>query len=272
MATKKLELSARTVEDVTFLRLKGVIDEDNPLASAIKKLEGRTVVIDLADVRRINSCGVRDWVNWLGDLDRAGKQVMLVKCSPTIVNQLNLVNNFVGQAMVKSFFAPYYCAGCDREQLELVQVEDFAGQARPSAPPVRGRGCTQTPCQMAFDDIEESYFAFLPRGGGAVVDPRLVAHINGLSPTIQERIRRLDTVEETSGEATRSSSAQYSPLTVTATGVSLARDSINVLGPAGQPAPPPAPGRSKLTVGLSVAALALAGAIAAYVFLIAGRS
>ncbi len=269
MADKTLALSTRTVEDVTFLKLKGVIDEDNPLAGAIKKLDGRTVVIDLADVRRINSCGVRDWVNWLTDLDRAGKQVLLVRCSPTIVNQLNLVNNFVGRAMVKSFFAPYYCAACDREQLELIQVQDFAGKGRPAAPPVRGRGCTQTPCQMAFDDIEDAYFAFLPGAAGQGMDPRLVEHIASLSPTIQERIKRLDTVEETSSERP-SSGAAYSPLTVTATGVSLARDSLNLAGPPA-PAEAPAAPRSSLTVGLTVAALVLAGAIAVYVFFVAGR-
>lgn len=266
MAKKKLELSTRTVEDVTFLKLKGIIDEDNPLASAVKKLEGRTVVIDLADVKRINSCGVRDWVNWLADLEASGKRVILVKCSPTIVNQLNLVNNFVGHALVKSFFAPYYCARCDVEQLELVQVDDFVGQTRPTPPRVVGRNCQQTQCEMAFDDIEEAYFSFLPRSAGAVADARLGALLGSLSPTIQDRIKRLDTVEESSAD--RGSSSVYNPLTVTATGISIARDSINVDGP---PVLAEAPdGRNKLSSMLVALALVLAGAIAAYV-LLSGR-
>jgi anti-anti-sigma regulatory factor len=266
MAKKKLELSARTVEDVTFLKLKGIVDEDNPLASAVKKLEGRTVVIDMADIKRINSCGVRDWVNWLADLEVAGKRVILVKCSPTIVNQLNLVNNFVGHAVVKSFFAPYYCARCDTEQLELVQVDDFAGQTRPRAPRIVGRGCQQTQCEMAFDDIEEAYFSFLPRSGGAVADVRLGELMGSLSPTIQDRIKRLDTVEESSAD--RGSSAVYNPLTVTSTGISIARDSINMDGP---PIATPAPaGRNKQAMILATVAIALAGAIAAYV-LFSGR-
>jgi anti-anti-sigma regulatory factor len=266
MAKKKLELSTRTVEDVTFLRLKGVIDEDNPLASALKKLEGRTVVIDLADVKRINSCGVRDWVNWLADLRAASKQVILVRCSPTIVNQLNLVNNFVGHAVVKSFFAPYYCSRCDTEQIKLLQVRDFAGQAQPIAPNVLGRGCPDGRCQMEFDDIEESYFSFLPRSAGAVVDARIDTLISNLSPSIQDRIKRLDTVEETSTD--RGSSAVYNPLTVTSTGISIARDSLNLEGPIAQPPPPPP--RNKQSMLLVGVALILAAGVVAYV-LLSGR-
>ena len=71
--SKKFSLGANTVEDVTFLKVSGVVDEDNTLARSLKKIDGRTVVIDLSGVDRINSCGVRDWVNWLNDLDAKGK-------------------------------------------------------------------------------------------------------------------------------------------------------------------------------------------------------
>jgi anti-anti-sigma regulatory factor len=104
----KFFLGSQTVEDVTFLKVSGTIDEDNTLASSLKKIDGHTVVVDLAGVERINSCGVRDWVNWLNDLEGRGKQVVLVRCSPVIVNQVNLVHNFAGRGHVKSFFAPYY--------------------------------------------------------------------------------------------------------------------------------------------------------------------
>ena len=178
---KKFFLGANTVEGVTFLKVSGVIDEDNTLAGSLKKIEGGTVLMDLSEVRRINSCGVRDWVNWLNDLADRNKRVIFLRCSPCIVNQINLVNNFVGQGKVKSFFAPYYCPRCDCEQLELLQVEQFAGMARPTAPGVRGRDCNQATCEMAFDDIEEAYFAFLPRNTGQVVDAALKSHLESLS-------------------------------------------------------------------------------------------
>ena len=105
MSDKKLTIGTNSVEDVVFVKLSGVIDEDNTLARTTKKLTGRTLVLDLAEVKRINSCGVRDWVNWLSDLHAKGKTVILTRCSPCIVTQLNLVNNFVGRAMVRAYYA-----------------------------------------------------------------------------------------------------------------------------------------------------------------------
>lgn len=211
-------LGINTVEDVSFLKVSGTIDEDNTLAGSLKKIEGRTVVIDLSGVERINSCGVRDWVNWLNDLESAGKSAVLVRCSPCIVTQINLVHNFTGRGLVKSFFAPYYCGRCDKEQLKLLQVESFAGNTQPRAPDCRADGCQNVPCELAFDDIDEAYFAFLPRSGGKVLDDKLPKLIDSLSPSIKDRIKRLDTVEQISGEASGApGSAQYSPLTVTST-------------------------------------------------------
>lgn len=267
--SKKFFLGTNTVEDVTFLKVSGVVDEDNTLAGSLKKIDGRTVIVDLSEVTRINSCGVRDWVNWLNDLGARGKRVIFVRCSPCIVNQINLVNNFVGGGMVKSFFAPYYCPRCDLEQMELLQVEAFAGMPQPAAPPVRGGNCNQVTCEMGFDDIEEAYFAFLPRNTGQVVDAELRKHLGSLSPTIQDRIKRLDTMERGEETGRTPISGMYSPLTVTTTGVSLSgRESINVVPNEGaaaaeQPA-------NKLTALLTAAALALIGAIIAYVVFVIG--
>lgn len=266
---KKFSLGANTVEDVTFLKVGGIIDEDNTLAGSLKKIDGRTVVIDLSGVERINSCGVRDWVNWLNDLDARGKSVVLVRCSPCIVNQINLVNNFVGRGMVKSFFAPYFCPTCDIEQQKLLQVEDFAGMDRPRAPEVRGDACQRADCQMEFDDIEEAYFAFLPRSTGQIVDGDLQRLLGQLSPSIRDRIKRLDSVQRQSEGDRTPISGMYSPLTVTRTSLSINRGG----DPSDRPAEtrdatqPQKSRRGLLALGLTLAALALAGGLIAYVFL-----
>lgn len=262
MSGKKFSLAASTTEDVTFLKVRGVVDEDNTLGSSLKRIEGRTVIIDLSEVTRINSCGVRDWVNWLSELDARGTRIILVKCSPCIVNQVNLVNNFVGNGLVKSFYAPYYCARCDVEELVLLQVEAFAEMAQPVAPGVRGQRCTHADCQMIFDDIEAAYFAFLPRNTGATVDAALKETIDSLSPTIKERIRRLDAVERP--DESGPGSSVYSPLT--ATGLSISRDSLNIT----PPAEPTEQTKSSLAPLLGAMALALAAAIVAYVIFVAG--
>ena len=62
----KFQASVHNREDVTYVKLSGVIDEDNELASLSDKIGSGTAVIDVSEIERINSCGVRDWVNWLG--------------------------------------------------------------------------------------------------------------------------------------------------------------------------------------------------------------
>lgn len=258
--SKKFNLGTKTIEDATFVKISGVIDEDNRLASSLKKIDGTTVVLDLEEIVRINSCGVRDWVNWINDLDARGKQVILVKCSPVIVTQLNVVNNFVGRGMVKSFFAPYYCSNCDTEQLRLLSVGEFSGQSAPKAPAVQCRACGSP--KTEFDDLEDAYFAFLPRNAGKVVDPALEQHIRKLSPSIQERIQRLDKVEAEEGTPT---SGSYSPLTATVgSGIDISRDSINAPGPDTPPAPP-AKSKGTLSAMLMFAAVALAIGLIGYV-------
>lgn len=266
----KFSLGANTVEDVTFLKVGGVIDEDNTLARSLKKIDGRTVVIDLSGVERINSCGVRDWVNWLNDLDAKGKRVVLVRCSPCIVNQVNLVNNFVGRGKVKSFFAPYFCPRCDVEQLKLLQVEDFAGMDRPRAPEVRGDGCQQARCEMEFDDLEAAYFAFLPRNTGQVVDAGLKTLLDDLSPPIRERIKRLDSVQPSAEPDKTPISGMYSPLTVTRTNISISRGGPPSEAPPAEEKTETVRTRGSLGVVLTAAALALVGGLIAYVVFVIG--
>lgn len=273
MGEKKLHIGTSTVEDVTFVKLSGVVDEDNALDRATRRITAPTVVIDLAEVQRINSCGVRDWVNWLGELDELGKQVILTRLSPCIVTQLNLVNNFIGRARVRSFFAPYYCPGCDVEALCLLQVSDFAGQSTPTAPrPADPRSPSvrcqksppKSPCELGFDDLEESYFAFLPRALAQGKEAGFDAGIEGLSPTLRARIERLDKV---AGDASTPVSGSYSPLT--STSISIAQ-SPAALVPERADAVPAAGGRNATYVVLTALAMALVGLIA-YVVFVAGR-
>lgn len=261
-----LDIGITHIEDATFLKLSGVIDEDNTLHSSLKKIMGKTVIIDLGGVVRINSCGVRDWVNWMNDLEARHKQVVLVRCSPAIVTQINLVHNFTGGGMVKSFYAPYYCPKCDREDLKLLPIEAFAGQDTPTAPPHRAPGCGQGQCQMTFDDIEASYFAFLPHNTGAVVDARLDRLLHSASPDLRARIQKLDEVKRGSDGGRGSLSAQYSPLTVTQTSPPEPAAEL-----ASAPIAAPEPKGLKGMWPLIIAAAALIGAIVTYVITVVGQ-
>jgi anti-anti-sigma regulatory factor len=167
-------------DDVCYAKLSGVIDEDNQLTSLVDQIPSGTVVLNLAEIERINSCGVRDWVNWLGKIEKNGANVVLAECSPAIVAQINLVHNFTGGGAVKSFYAPFFCPACDLEKVLLIEAAEMAGQSPPKAPTCR---CDECDGVMDFDDMEESYFAFLTSGRKLVENAKIDAVLNELSPS-----------------------------------------------------------------------------------------
>ncbi|HLU66537.1 MAG TPA: STAS domain-containing protein [Kofleriaceae bacterium] len=155
--SQKFQAAVHHRDDLSFVKLAGVIDEDNELGELTDKIHGATVVIDLGEVERINSCGVRDWVNWLGRVEAKNIEVVLVECSPAIVAQINLVNNFTGNGVVKSFYVPYFCPECDEEKVLLCETADMGPP--PHEPPICR--CDECDLVMDFDDMPDSYFAFL---------------------------------------------------------------------------------------------------------------
>lgn len=168
--------------DGWHVRIAGVIDEDNQLGAVAEQISGGPTALELGDVERINSCGVRDWVKWLAAVEARTGPLVLRECSPAIVAQINLVNNFTGQSAVESFYAPYYCKQCDQEKVLLVNTADMKpGVTEP--PTCRCDECDRI---MEFDDMPDSYFAFL-------ADPNKVGRAPGAVPveaSVKNRVRR----------------------------------------------------------------------------------
>src|SRR5687767_4034373 len=91
--------------------LGGYLDENADL-SALKGTTGE-LEINWKSLERVNSCGVREWVNLLKELSSAS--ITYEECTLSIVRQLNAVPAFKGPAKVKNFYAPYFCKDCDEE-------------------------------------------------------------------------------------------------------------------------------------------------------------
>jgi len=177
--SQKFQASVQQRGDVSYVKLGGVIDEDNELSDLVDKIPAGTALIDVGEIERINSCGVRDWVNWLGKLDGQGARSVLVECSPAIVAQINLVNNFTGNGVVKSFYVPYFCPECDEEKVLLVETAEM-GPAPHEPPTCR---CDECDLVMDFDDMPDSYFAFLSNAKKIAEPDRLNASIKEMAPT-----------------------------------------------------------------------------------------
>lgn len=139
----------------TTVEFMGEIDENADFSELRRQLRG-SVVFRLSDIRRINSCGVREWVNFVRDLPNV-EELVFSHCSPAIVTQLNMIYNFRGAASVRSFYAPYVCESCNTEEEKLLDVDThFAAGVEP--PPFSCERCRRP---MLFDDLPERYLSFL---------------------------------------------------------------------------------------------------------------
>src|SRR5215216_4645405 len=194
--SQKFQASVQHRGDVSYVKLGGVIDEDNELGDLVDKIPSGTAVIDLGEIERINSCGVRDWVNWLSKLEANGTRSVLVECSPAIVAQINLVNNFTGSGVVKSFYVPYFCPECDEEKVLLVEAGDMGPP--PHEPPTCR--CDECDLVMDFDDMPDSYFAFLS-------NQRKLAEPDKINGAMRELARGSEAPQSKSGKVKSRQSA-----------------------------------------------------------------
>jgi anti-anti-sigma regulatory factor len=145
----------------TTVELSGELNENVDLRHLRPRLKGR-VVLHLGGVQRINSSGVREWMNFIRDLSAAA-DVTLSHCRPAIITQLNMISNFGGKARVSSFFAPYTCSRCDREEDRLVSIDThFASRDFTRMPRFQCGACDAT---MRFDEVVDRYLCFLQGSG-----------------------------------------------------------------------------------------------------------
>jgi hypothetical protein len=139
------------------VELRGEIDENADFSDLQRTLSGN-VELRLDGVTRINSCGVREWVNFVRGLERV-KALHFARCSPPVVLQLNTIYNFRGPARVSSFMAPYICEACHVDEYQLLNVDEhFPDRAHPHVPAFRCKRCGGV---MVFDELPERYLSFL---------------------------------------------------------------------------------------------------------------
>jgi len=139
------------------LVLSGAIDETSALAELLGRAQNRRLVLDLAGVNFINSLGVRDWIRMQSEATRQGIAIELRRVSEPIIHQLNMIIATRGTSQVASFFAPYACDACGREESLLVDARS-PGLTQLVAPPQK---CPECGAAMAFNDFPERYFSFL---------------------------------------------------------------------------------------------------------------
>ena len=139
---------------VKTLRLSGLIDEHADLRF-FTDLHG-DVRLSMRGVRRINSYGVRSWIDGIRKTP-ADCRLELIECPPPVVDQMNMVAGFLGKGRVTSFYAAMVCEACTHEMDQLFTV-DACKAAGGKLPPVACPNCGKP---MGVDDIEEQYLLFV---------------------------------------------------------------------------------------------------------------
>lgn len=134
--------------------LQGVIDEHSELPKLGEALRAQAVSLDVGGVRRINSLGVRMWIQLMRAL--AGRQVALRRCPPVLVEQLNYLKDFRGHAVVESVLVPYACEKCGTQMHVEMETQKLARDRLPRGPACEGCG---QPTQL--DDFPEHYLSLV---------------------------------------------------------------------------------------------------------------
>ncbi|MBA3461311.1 MAG: hypothetical protein H0T46_15215 [Deltaproteobacteria bacterium] len=141
------------------LLLAGSIDESAALHELIGRATAGRLVLDLGGVTFINSLGVRDWIRMQAAAQKADLKVELRRVAEPLVHQLNMIIATRGNAHVTSFYAPYACDACGREESLLIDAVINAAALVKLEPPAMT--CPECAAQMAFNDFPERYFSFL---------------------------------------------------------------------------------------------------------------
>jgi len=149
-----------------LLAFEGTIDEDVQFP-AVAASKYKKVCIDLKEVRAINSVGIREWLNWIRPIAESS-EIILMRCPKALVFQFNMVEGFLpNRASVSSFYVPFFCEKCDREENVLFSVGKevaLVGGAPKVTFDLASAGlCKEAECAMEMDVTESKYFQFLKK-------------------------------------------------------------------------------------------------------------
>lgn len=140
------------------IRMSGTVDEDVDFGQYSLTGAG-SIELFLGEVKSINSCGIREWIKWIGTAD--GVPISYNECPKIIVDQINMVQGFLpAQGRVNSFYVPYYNEESGSEKNVLFKLgSEFTETGEIKAPMVKD----DEGHEMEMDVVGAKYFKFLKK-------------------------------------------------------------------------------------------------------------
>lgn len=165
-------VQVQPIGETALISVSGLVDERfagfGKLAQNIT-----TVVVDVSQMSRLTSFGVRQWIKANEALAITIPRVFLLGCPTFFVDQLNMVLNFGGNAQVLTVVAPYTCLSCGLESGELIDV--LANRAALAKGGVPEQPCSRCGDKLEFDETPESYFSFVAKYGATSMSAETAA-------------------------------------------------------------------------------------------------
>lgn len=152
----KLQFTQANENGKTVLTLNGQIDESFPQELHGLKPAG-DMVINLDQVKMINSLGIREWIKFMSAISSA--KIEFVKAPKIFIDQVNMVQGFITpNCKITSFYVPYFNEDSNAEKNVLYsQGKEFGEGFLNVAGSVKGEDGSE----LELDVVEQKYFKFL---------------------------------------------------------------------------------------------------------------
>ena len=138
------DLTIQLMEDGTYT-LTGRIDSQTDL-TFLSETKENPVILNLKEVAKINSIGVRKWMDCLRTIQTQGKSIEYLECSEAFLMQCNMVPSFTKDVEVRSFYVPFYCENCRNDIPHLLLTAELGSGDIPTIP------CPICGADMTIDD------------------------------------------------------------------------------------------------------------------------
>src|SRR6185436_12280296 len=149
-----LQAVTESKNGVPYVKLVGVIDDATDLEKVLGTPPAGALHLDLGGISRVNSRGIKMWMDYFGGARFRGSQLEFFDCSPAMVEQFNLITNFGCGGKVRSLQVPYTCGSCSTPFTKTFTVEE----AKKMKAEVKDQPCPKCQKSGSFDDLPEMYF------------------------------------------------------------------------------------------------------------------
>jgi anti-anti-sigma regulatory factor len=161
-----LRFELQQLDRQIVIRLSGFIDENSQFLKIALEPHTQQIVFDLADIKQINSMGLRNWTIWIKSLPEVSDGFCFRNCPPVVVHQMNILHGFLpARSIVESVQVPFHCHSCDHEWSDLAlrgrDYHERTADVHHKIPDEIFQACAKCKANVQADIFATQYFNFL---------------------------------------------------------------------------------------------------------------